>query len=49
MRTFAMVDSWTQTILLPVHTFISNLLSKLPNDGTADHGKAFDRVMARSK
>nr|UPW42248.1 MAG: putative RNA dependent RNA polymerase [Henan mito-like virus 36] len=49
MRTFAMVDSWTQTILLPVHTFISNLLSKLPNDGTADHGKAFERVMTRSK
>jgi hypothetical protein len=28
---------------------LSNLLSKLPNDGTPDHGKAFDRVMARSK
>jgi hypothetical protein len=48
MRTFAMVDSWTQTILLPVHTYLSDLLKQIPNDGTASHDKAFDRVMRRS-
>jgi len=48
MRTFAMVDSWTQTILMPLHTYLSDILRNIKNDGTADHGKAFDRVMARS-
>jgi len=49
MRTFAMVDSWTQAILMPLHIYISDILRKIPNDGTASHDKAFDRVMARSK
>lgn len=49
IRTFAIVDSWTQTVLKPLHTFLSDLLRKIPNDGTASHLDAFDRVRVRSK
>lgn len=34
---------------MPLHIYISDILRKIPNDGTASHDKAFDRVMARSK
>jgi hypothetical protein len=48
VRTFAIVDSWTQTVLNPLHHYLSDLLRKIPNDGTASHGEAFDRVRIRS-
>jgi hypothetical protein len=34
---------------MPLHIFICDILRKIPNDGTASHDKAFDRVMTRSK
>lgn len=49
MRTFAMVDSWTQTVLLPLHNYITGILSKIPNDGTESHNKAFDRARERAQ
>jgi len=49
MRTFAMVDSWTQTVLNPLHIYIKSLLKSFGNDGTDSHNKAFDRVMSRSQ
>jgi hypothetical protein len=33
---------------LPLHVYLSTILKYIPNDGTADHGKAFDRVRERS-
>lgn len=48
MRVFAMVDSWTQTVLLPLHNYLMELLSRIPNDGTESHLAAFDRVRERS-
>jgi len=49
MRTFAIVDTWTQTILNPLHSYLSNLLKKIPQDGTASHLLAFDRVRAKTQ
>jgi len=49
MRTFAIVDCWTQTILNPLHSYLSNLLKKIPQDGTASHLLAFDRVRAKAQ
>jgi hypothetical protein len=34
--------------LLPLHNYLAELLKQIPNDGTASHDKAFDRVMRRS-
>lgn len=48
VRTFALVDSWTQTVLSPLHDYISNILKNIPNDGTSSHLAAFDRVRTRS-
>ena len=48
IRTFAIVDCWTQTILSPLHRYLSDLLKRMPNDGTASHSEAFDRVRIRS-
>jgi hypothetical protein len=49
VRTFAMVDSWTQTVLSPLHVYLSEILKRIPNDGTDSHDKAFERVQVRSK
>jgi len=44
-----MVDSWTQTILLPLHNYITSILNNIPNDGTESHNKAFDRARQRAQ
>jgi hypothetical protein len=44
-----MVDSWTQTVLSPLHVYLSEILKRIPNDGTDSHDKAFERVQVRSK
>jgi len=36
IRVFAIVDSWTQWMLHPLHTAIFSLLRKIPQDGTFD-------------
>jgi len=48
MRVFAMVDSWTQTVLLPLHVYLTKVLKNFGNDGTDSHNAAFERVMKRS-
>lgn len=48
LRTFALVDSWTQTVLKPLHDYLSDILKNIPNDGTDNHFRAFDRVRERS-
>jgi hypothetical protein len=49
VRTFALVDSWTQTVLSPLHSYLDDLLKQIPNDGTRSHLEAFDRVRIRSQ
>lgn len=44
IRVFAIVDSWTQSLLKPLHDKVFELLSRLPNDGTFDQGASFDRA-----
>jgi hypothetical protein len=49
VRVFAMVDSWTQSLLAPLHRELSNILRQLPNDGTFDQNAAFKRAVVKSK
>jgi hypothetical protein len=48
VRVFALVDSWSQTALRPLHDYLSGILKRIPNDGTDSHNDAFDRVRRRS-
>lgn len=48
IRVFAMVDWWTQMLLKPLHLFLFDLLRKLPNDGTFNQDKAFQRAVAKA-
>jgi hypothetical protein len=34
---------------LPLHNYITEILSKIPNDGTESHNKAFDRARLRAQ
>lgn len=49
VRVFAMVDSWTQDLLNPLHQLLFSLLKKLPNDGTFDQNKSFQRCIEKAK
>jgi len=40
IRTFAMVDWWTQMALSPLHDWLFSVLRQLPGDGTFDQGGA---------
>jgi len=44
LRVFAMVDAWTQTACQSLHDYLMNLLSNIPNDGSRDHGEAFEKA-----
>lgn len=46
-RVFAMVDSWTQVALKPIHDMLFGFLKSLPNDGTFDQHAS--EMRARSK
>jgi len=49
VRVFAMVDSWTQTVCHSLHNYLMNLLNEIPNDGSRDHGAAFERAIQKSQ
>lgn len=42
VRVFAIVDSWTQAILAPLHEYQATLLSRLPGDATFDQLGSFE-------
>lgn len=44
VRVFAMVDVWTQSILLPLHNMLFDFLGSLPNDGTLNQTAACIRA-----
>lgn len=48
VRIFAIVDIWTQSVLSPLHDSLFNLLRKLPNDGTFDQNRSFERAMEKA-
>lgn len=43
VRVFAMVDWWTQIFLRPLHLHIFGILKRIPQDGTYDQDKAFQK------
>jgi len=49
VRVFAMVDSWTQSLLRPLHEYLSLILKQIPNDGTFDQDAAFKRAVSKAK
>jgi len=49
VRTFALVDIWTQSLLAPLHKDLFSLLKKLPNDGTFDQDASFARCIEKAK
>jgi len=48
LRTFAMLDVVTQTVMTPLHDIISNILKTLPNDGTFDQNRSYERARQKS-
>jgi hypothetical protein len=44
-RVFAMVDSFTQSILRPLHDFLFGILRLIPEDGTFSQGKPLVRLI----
>jgi hypothetical protein len=48
-RVFALVDSWTQSVLSPLHQYLFKFLKSLPNDGTFDHYASVKRCISKVK
>lgn len=48
LRVFAMVDVFTQSLLEPLHRDLFDFFKKLPNDGTHDQERAFNKAMELS-
>jgi hypothetical protein len=48
LRTFAMVDIWTQSIMHPLHRLLTSILRSLPNDGTLDQNASYRRAREKS-
>jgi hypothetical protein len=48
LRVFAIVDSWTQSLLRPLHDTLFRILKQIPNDGTHSHSEAFDRAVQKA-
>jgi len=49
LRIFAIVDIWTQSLFKPLHDELFNFLKTLPNDGTFDQDKSFERSMKKAQ
>jgi hypothetical protein len=48
LRVFAIVDSWTQSLLSPLHRSLFDILKRIPNDGTFDQTAAFERACVKA-
>lgn len=49
VRVFAMVDIWTQSALYPLHLWLFDLLSRIPNDGTFDQTASVKRGWEKAR
>jgi len=47
LRVFAIVDSWTQSLLAPLHKYLFSVLKQVPNDGTFDQNASVRRLQAK--
>jgi hypothetical protein len=48
VRIFALLDSWTQTVLKPLHLALFDLLRTIPNDGTFDQDESVKRCQVKA-
>jgi len=48
LRIFAIVDSWTQSLLRPLHDSLFDLLKRIPNDGTFNQDESVARSMSKA-
>lgn len=48
LRIFAMVDIWTQCALYPLHSWLFDILRRIPNDGTFDQESSVERGWAKA-
>lgn len=44
-----MVDIWTQEMFRPLHDGLFKVLAALPNDGTFDQNKSFERAQEKAQ
>lgn len=47
IRVFAIVDSWTQSLLKPLHQVLFKILRTIPNDGTFDQDTSVHRIKTK--
>jgi hypothetical protein len=48
LRIFALIDSWSQTVLKPLHDALFDILRMIPNDGTFNQDAAFRRCQEKA-
>jgi hypothetical protein len=48
LRVFAIVDSITQNMLAPLHSFMFSVLKNIPNDGTFNQEESIKRSQLKS-
>lgn len=48
VRVFAIVDSWTQSLLSGLNTFLFDILKDIPQDGTFDQGRPLELLQGRA-
>lgn len=49
LRIFAICDIWTQSLFKPLHDELFRFLKQLPNDGTFDQDRSFERSMEKAQ
>lgn len=49
IRIFAIVDSWTQSLLSPLHKVLFSILRMIPNDGTFEQNDSVNRLITKIK
>jgi hypothetical protein len=46
-RIIAICDAWTQTVFQPLHKVLFRFLARLPNDGTFDQTRSYERAVQK--
>lgn len=49
VRVFALMDSWTQSVLKPLHEALFQILKAMPNDGTFNQDASVQRSIEKAK
>jgi len=48
LRLFALCDSWTQSLLYPLHKYLFEIIRQIPNDGTFDQEASVRRSIQKA-